>query len=104
MDVEWIRDSLIEIVGQRTVVAKPAAGNLAGGKLDVPRGSLSRMYAEIEGDFVVLVIGHADQQALEITHKWMPVFSAMPRCSKKLEKQPERGSRSLCLRCLLIVQ
>jgi hypothetical protein len=50
----------------------------------------SKMSAEIEGDFVVFVIGMRINKLWKL-HKWLPVFSAMPRMLKELEKQPESG-------------
>jgi len=48
------------------------------------------MSAEIEGDFVVFVIGMRVNKFWK-PHKWVPVFLAMPRMLKELEKQPESG-------------
>jgi len=50
----------------------------------------ARMSAEIEGDFVVFVIGMRVNKFWK-PHKWVPVFLAMPRMLKELEKQPESG-------------
>jgi len=50
----------------------------------------ARMSAEIEGDFVVFVIGMRINKFWK-PHKWVPVFLAMPRMLKELEKQPESG-------------
>ena len=50
----------------------------------------SRMTAEIEGDFVVFLIGMRINKPLMI-HKWLPVFLAMPRMLKELESHPESG-------------
>jgi hypothetical protein len=49
-----------------------------------------RMAAEIEGDFVVFAIGMRINNPWKI-HKWVPVFRAMPRMLKELERQPESG-------------
>jgi hypothetical protein len=49
-----------------------------------------RMSAEIEGDFVVFLIGMRINKPWKL-HKWIPVFLAMPRMLKELERQPESG-------------
>ena len=43
-----------------------------------------RMTADIEGDFVVFLIGMRINKPWKV-HKWWPVFSAMPRMLKELE-------------------
>ena len=50
----------------------------------------SRMTAEIDGDFVVFLIGMRINKPWKI-HKWLPVFLAMPRMLKELEGHPESG-------------
>jgi hypothetical protein len=50
----------------------------------------SRMSAEIEGDFVVFLIGMRINKPWKI-HKWLPVLLAMPRMLKELEAHPESG-------------
>jgi hypothetical protein len=50
----------------------------------------ARMAAEIEGDFVVFSIGMRINKPWKL-HKWLPVFLAMPKMIKELEKQPESG-------------
>src|SRR4051794_582893 len=50
----------------------------------------ARMSAELEGDFVVFVIGMRVNKPWKI-HKWLPVFLAMPRMLKELAKHPECG-------------
>lgn len=50
----------------------------------------SRMTAEIEGDFVVFLIGMRINKPWKV-HKWLPVFLAMPRMLKELEGHPESG-------------
>jgi hypothetical protein len=50
----------------------------------------NRMAAEIEGDFVVFLIGMRVNKPWKI-HKWWPVFSAMRPMLKELEKRPESG-------------
>lgn len=49
-----------------------------------------RMTAEMDGDFVVLLIGMRINKFWKI-HKWLPVFLAMPRMIKELEANPESG-------------
>ncbi len=49
-----------------------------------------RLTAEIEGDFVVFLIGMRVNKPWKI-HKWLPVALAMPRMIKELEADPELG-------------
>jgi hypothetical protein len=63
----------------------------------------ARMSAEIEGDFVVFVIGMRVNKLWKI-HKWLPVFLAMPRMLKELAKNPESGFLGHVQGGLLIVQ
>ncbi len=49
-----------------------------------------RMTAEIDGDFVVFLIGMRINKPWLI-HKWWPVFSAMPKMLKELEANPDLG-------------
>ncbi len=49
-----------------------------------------RLTANIEGDFVVFLIGLRVNQPLKI-HKWLPVFMAMPKMLTELYRQPELG-------------
>jgi hypothetical protein len=49
-----------------------------------------RFAAQIEGDFVVFLIGMRVNRPLLI-HKWLPVASAMPAMIKELMRQPELG-------------
>ena len=49
-----------------------------------------RVTAEIEGDFVVFLIGMRINKLWKI-HKWLPVFLAMPRMLRELERHPESG-------------
>jgi hypothetical protein len=49
-----------------------------------------RMTAEIDGDFVVFLIGMRINKPWKI-HKWLPVFLAMTPMLKELEKHPESG-------------
>ena len=50
----------------------------------------TRMTAEIDGDFVVFMIGMRINKPWKI-HKWMPVFLAMPSILKELDAHPESG-------------
>jgi hypothetical protein len=49
-----------------------------------------RFAAQIEGDFVVFLIGMRINQ-LYAVHKWLPVSRSMPRMLTELFKQPELG-------------
>lgn len=49
-----------------------------------------RYAAEIEGDFVVFLIGMRINR-LFLLHKWLPVTFAMPRMLKELFRHPEMG-------------
>ncbi len=49
-----------------------------------------RYAAQIEGDFVVFLIGMRVNRLL-LLHKWVPVTLAMPRMLKELLKRPELG-------------
>ena len=50
----------------------------------------SRMSTEIEGDFIVFLIGMRINKPWKI-HRWLPVFLAMPRMLKELAAQPDSG-------------
>lgn len=50
----------------------------------------SRMAAEIEGEFVVFLIGMRINKLWKL-HKWLPVFLAMPKMLKELQGHPESG-------------
>ncbi len=49
-----------------------------------------RFAAQIEGDFVVFLIGMRINRLLQ-PHKWMPVARAMPLMLAELTRQPELG-------------
>jgi Monooxygenase af470-like len=49
-----------------------------------------RLTANIEGDFVVFLIGMRINSPLKV-HKWLPVATAMPRMLKELQQQPDLG-------------
>src|SRR5690349_2430336 len=63
----------------------------------------ARMTADIEGDFVVFIIGMRVNKLWKL-HKWVPVFLAMPRMLKELERQPDSGFLGSISGGLLIVQ
>lgn len=50
----------------------------------------SRMSAELEGDFVVFLIGMRVNKPWRF-QQWLPVFFAMPRMLKELDAHPECG-------------
>jgi len=49
-----------------------------------------RLTAQLDGDFVVFLIGMRINQPLKV-HKWLPVARAMPRMLDELARQPELG-------------
>lgn len=49
-----------------------------------------RLTADLEGDFVVFLIGMRINKPWNV-HKWWPVAAAMPRMIKELYLQPELG-------------
>ena len=63
----------------------------------------ARMAAEIEGDFVVFVIGMRVNKPWKL-HKWIPTFLGMPRMLKELNKRPESGFLGSISGGLLVVQ
>jgi hypothetical protein len=63
----------------------------------------ARMTAEIEGDFVVFLIGMRVNKPWKV-HKWLPVFLAMPRMLKELQRQPGSGFLGATSAGLLVVQ
>lgn len=52
--------------------------------------SAQRMTAEIEGDFVVFLIGMRINKPWKV-HRWLPVFRAMGPMLKELRQDPESG-------------
>ncbi|TSA87848.1 DUF4188 domain-containing protein [Deinococcus detaillensis] len=50
----------------------------------------SRLTAELDGDFVVFMIGMRINKPWKVS-AWLPVFLAMPRMLAELEKAPELG-------------
>lgn len=49
-----------------------------------------RVTAQVAGDFVVFLIGMRINKPWKL-HKWLPVFLAMPRMIRELERHPESG-------------
>jgi hypothetical protein len=49
-----------------------------------------RVTAEIEGDFVVFLIGMRINRLWKAS-KWLPVFLAMPKMARELEQNPASG-------------
>ena len=49
-----------------------------------------RMTVELDGDFVVFLIGMRINKPWKV-QKWLPVFLAMPRMLKELSQRPESG-------------
>jgi hypothetical protein len=62
-----------------------------------------RMTAEIDGDFVVFIIGMRINRPWKI-HKWLPVVLAMPRMLKELAGRPEAGLLGVQSGLTMIVQ
>jgi len=66
-----------------------------------------RFAAQIEGDFVVFLIGMRVNRLFALG-KWMPVAAAMPRMLKELFRQPELGllhaSSSISGRTVMVTQ
>jgi len=50
----------------------------------------SRMSAEMDGEFVVFLIGMRINKPWKL-HKWLPVLLQMPKMLKELEANPESG-------------
>ena len=62
-----------------------------------------KMTVEIEGDFVVFLIGMRINKPWKL-HKWLPVFLAMPRLLKELAAHPEAGCLGTISGLSVIVQ
>ena len=56
----------------------------------MPKTINQRMTVNLEGDFVVFLIGMRINRLWKI-HKWLPVASAMPKMLKELSQKPESG-------------
>ena len=50
----------------------------------------ARLAAELDGDFVVFIIGFRINQLWRV-NAWLPVFLAMPKMLRELARQPELG-------------
>lgn len=50
----------------------------------------ARMTAEIDGDFVVFLIGMRINKPWKL-HSWLPVFLGMPRMLKEVQSRPDSG-------------
>ena len=60
------------------------------GVVTVNRVRPGRFTAQIEGDFVVFIIGMRVNKPWKL-HKWLPVAVAMPRMLRYLDKHPQDG-------------
>ena len=49
-----------------------------------------RFTAEMDGDFVVFIIGMRFNKLWKV-HKWFPPFVAMPKMLRELQQHPEKG-------------
>lgn len=56
----------------------------------MPNLYTQKMTVELEGDFVVFLIGMRINKFWKV-HKWLPVFLAMPAMLKELSAHPELG-------------
>ena len=62
-----------------------------------------RVTAQIEGDFVVFLIGMRINKPWKV-HKWLPAFLAMPRMIRELQDRPESGFLGHIMSTRVIVQ
>lgn len=62
-----------------------------------------RMAAEMDGEFVVFLIGMRLNKPWKI-HKWLPIFLSMPRMLKELTAHPELGFLGHFMRPGVVVQ
>lgn len=69
----------------------------------MPKTITERMTAEIDGEFVVFLIGMRVNKPWKI-HKWLPVFLAMPRMLRELNAHKESGFLGSMSAGLTIVQ
>lgn len=65
--------------------------------------NVGRFSAQIEGDFVVFLLGMRVNRLLQV-HKWLPVFMAFPKMQQELAQRPELGYLGGFSSALLIVQ
>lgn len=63
---------------------------LSEGGLTLAKINKARLTADIDGEFVVFVIGMRPHKLWKV-HKWLPVAMAMPRMLSELGKHPESG-------------
>jgi hypothetical protein len=63
----------------------------------------NRVTARIEGDFVVFLIGMRINKPWKV-QKWLPVFLAMPKMIRELERRPESGFLGHIMSLGVIVQ
>ncbi len=56
----------------------------------MPDINSQKMAGEIDGDFVVFLVGMRINKLWKI-HKWLPIFTAMPRMLNELEDNPDSG-------------
>lgn len=70
--------------------APQTARSLEGGADRQTARPPARLAAEIEGDFVVFLIGFRINQPWKVS-AWLPVFQAMPKMLRELARQPELG-------------
>lgn len=57
----------------------------------MPNIFTERMIPHIDGNFAAFLIGMRINKPRKV-HKWLPVFSAMPRMIRALQSKPELGS------------
>jgi hypothetical protein len=62
-----------------------------------------RMCAQMDGDFVVFIIGMRVNKPWKV-HKWLPVALAMPRMIKELTRKPQAGLLGVQSMGLTLVQ
>ena len=67
------------------------------------RVNAQRMTAQVDGDFVVFLIGMRINKPWKV-HKWLPAFLAMPRMLKELAANPESGFLGHIMSPRVIVQ
>lgn len=69
----------------------------------MPKVIAKRVTADIEGDFVIFLIGMRINKPWKV-HKWLPVFRAMPRMIRELEQRPDSGFLGHIMNFGVIVQ
>src|SRR4029450_12063478 len=68
----------------------PGGAAATGGGTMPPTIPPARYTAEIEGDFVVFLIGMRLNRPWKV-HQWLPVFTGMQRMLRELARHPEHG-------------